>query len=83
MNIYEVLVIATFIMSAITMISQYIDNNATKVRDVLQLMNIRSCNEIKAYRNGRRLRTVELMKYLNSPVAQYSLEEGILYITIY
>ena len=83
MNIYEVIVIVTFVMVAIIMISQYIDTNVPKVIDVLQLMNILPCYEIRAYRDRKRLTTIALMKYINSPVKDFTLKEGILYIEIY
>ena len=83
MNIYEVLVIVTFIMCAIIMISQYIDSEVPKVCDVLQLMNILPCYEVKAYKNGKRLRTSEMLQYINSPVKAHEMKEGILYIEIY
>ena len=83
MNIYEVLVIVTFVMCAIIMISQYIDSEVPKLCDVLQLMNILPCYEIKAYKNGKRLRTSELIQHINSPVKAHQMKEGILYIEIY
>lgn len=83
MNIYEVLVIVTFVMVAIIMISQYIDSEVPKVCDVLQLMNILPCYEVKAFRNGKRLRTTELLQHINSPVKAHELKNGILYIEIY
>lgn len=83
MNINEVLVIVTFVMCAIIMISQYIDSEVPKLCDVLQLMNILPCYEIKAFKNGKRLRTSELLQYINSPVKAYQMKEGILYIEIY
>lgn len=83
MNIYEVLVIVTFVMCAIIMISQYIDSEVPKVCDVLQLMNVLPCYEIKAYKNGKRLGTSELLQYINSPVKAHQMKEGILYIEIY
>lgn len=83
MNIYEVLVIVTFVMSAIIMISQYIDSEVPKVCNVLQLMNILPCYEVKAFRNGKRLRTSELLQHINSPVKAHELKNGILYIEIY
>ena len=83
MNIYEVLVIVTFVMVAIIMISQYIDSEVPKVCDVLQLMNILPCYEIKAFKNGKRLRTSELLQHINSPVKAHQMKEGILYIEIY
>lgn len=83
MNIYEGLVIATFVMVAIMMISQYIDSEVPKVCDVLQLMNILPCYEIKAFKNGKRIKTSELIQNVNSPVKVHKMKEGILYIEIY
>lgn len=83
MNIYEVLVMATFIMVSIIMISQYIDSEVPKVRDVLQLMNVLPCYEIKAYKNGKRINTSELIQHINSPVKAHEMKEGILCIEIY
>lgn len=83
MNIYEVLIIVTFVMVAIIMISQYIDSEVPKLCAVLQLMNVLPCYEIKAYKKGKRLRTSELIQHLNSPVKAYQMKEGILYIEIY
>lgn len=83
MNIYEVIVITTFVMVTIIMISQYIDTNIHKVKDVIQLMNVLPCYEIKAYRDGKCLKTSELIQHLNSPVKAHEMKEGILYIEIY
>lgn len=83
MDIYNALVIVTFIMVVIIMISQYIDSEVPTVCDVLQLMNILPCYEIKAYRNGKRMKTNELIQHINSLVKVYELKEGILYIEIY
>lgn len=83
MNICEGIVIVTFVMVTITMISQYMDANIPKVIDVLQLMNVLPCYEIKAYRDGKHMKSSELIKYINSPVKSFSLKEGILYIEIY
>ena len=83
MDIYEVLVIATFIMIAIMMISQYIDNEVVKVRDVLLLMYIFPCYKIKAYKNGKCIKTSKLIQYINSPVKAHEMKDGILYIEIY
>lgn len=83
MNIYEVLVIVTFVMCAIIMISQYIDSEVPKVRDVLQLMYVLPCYKIKAFKNGKRLRTSELLRHINSPVKAHVLKNDILYIEIY
>ena len=83
MDISTVLVMVTFVMCAILMINQYIDSEVPKVCDVLQLMNILPCYEIKAFKNGKRLRTSELIQHINSPVKAHQMKEGILYIEIY
>lgn len=83
MNIYEGIVIATFVMVAIMMISQYLDSEVPKVCEVLQIMNVLPCYEVKAYRNEKRIKTSELIHHVNSPVKAYELKEGILYIEIY
>lgn len=83
MNIYEGLVIVTFVMCAIMMISQYLDSEVPKLCDVLQLMNVLPCYEIKAFKNGKRLRTSELLQHINSPVKAHEFKNGILYIEIY
>ena len=82
MNIYEVLVIVTFVMCTIIMISQYINSEVSRVCDVLLLMNVLPCYEIKAYRDGKRLTASELIGYINNPVKAYQMKEGILYIEI-
>lgn len=83
MNIYEGIVMATFVMITIIMISQYIDDHIPKVIDVLQLMNVLPCYEVKAYRDGKRLKTSELIDQIKRPVKVYQMREGILYIEIY
>ena len=83
MNIYEGLVIATAIMVTIIMISQYIDSEVPRVRDVLLLMYVLPCYEIKAYKNGKRIKTSELIQHINSAVKAHEMTEGILYIEIY
>lgn len=83
MNIYEVLVIVTFVICTIMMISQYIDSEVPRVCDVLQIMSVLPCYEIKAYRNGKRMKTSELIHHINSHVKVHELKEGILYIEIY
>lgn len=83
MDICEVLVIVTFVMCTIMMTSQYIESEVPKVCDVLQLMNILPCYEVKVYRNGKRLRTSELIQHINSDVKAHELKNGILYIEIY
>lgn len=83
MDIYNTLIMATFIMISIMMISQYIESSLPKVCDVLQLMNVLPCYEIKAYKNGKRIKTSELIQHINSPVKAHEMKEGILYIEIY
>lgn len=82
MNPYEVLVIVTFVMCAIMMISQYIDSEVPKVCEVLQLMNVLPCYEVKAYKKGKRIKTSELIQHINSPVKAHEMKDGILYIEI-
>lgn len=83
MDIYEGLVMATFVMVAIIMISQYIDSEVPRVYEVLQLMNVLPCYEIKAYKDGKRIKTSELIQHINSYVKAHEMKEGILYIEIY
>lgn len=83
MSIYEGIVMATFIMITIIMISQYINDHVPKVIDVLQLMSVLPCYEVKAYRDGKHLKTSELIQQINRPVKGYQMTEGILYIEIY
>lgn len=83
MNIYEGMIMATFIMVTIAMISNYIYDNIPKVSDVIELMNVLPCYEIKAYRGGRRIKTSELIQHINSPVKAHEMKDGILYIEIY
>lgn len=83
MDIYNVLVMVTFIMISIMMISQYIDSEIPKVCDVLQLMNVLPCYEIKVFKNGKRIKTSELIQHINSPVKAQQMKDGILYIEIY
>lgn len=83
MSICEVLIIVSFIMVTIIAISQYIDSNVPKVCNVLELMNVLPCYEVKAFKAGKRLRTTELVQHINSPVKAHELKNGILYIEIY
>lgn len=83
MDIYKVLVMVTFVMVAIIMISQYIDSEVPRVCDVLQLMYILPCYEVRAYKNGKRIKTSELIQHINSPVKAHEMNDGILYIEIY
>lgn len=83
MSIYEVLVIVTFVMVTIIMISQYIDSEVPRACEVLQLMNVLPCYEVKVYKNGKRIKTSELIQHINSPVKAHEMKEGILYIEIY
>lgn len=83
MDIYNALVMATFVMVTIIMISQYINSEVPRLCDVLQLMNVLPCYEVKAYKNGKRIKTSELIQHINSPVKAHEMKEGILYIEIY
>lgn len=83
MNIYEALIMTTTIMVTIMMVSQYMDREVPKVCDVLQLMNILPCYEIKAFKNGKRIKTSELIQHIKSQVKAYKMKDGILYIEIY
>ena len=83
MNIYEGMVMVTFVIITIIMISQYINDHVPKVIDVLQLMTVLPCYEVKAYRDGKHLKTSELIQQINRPVKAYQMREGILYIEIY
>lgn len=83
MNIYEGMVMATFVMTTIIMISQYINDHIPKVIDVLQLMSVLPCYEVKAYRDGKHLKTSELIEQINRPVKAYQMSDSILYIEIY
>lgn len=83
MNICEVLIIISFIMITIIAISQYIDSNTPKLCNVLELMHVLPCYEIKAFKDGKRLTSSDLIQHINSPVKAYELKNGILYIEIY
>ena len=83
MDIYGVIVVVTFVIGAIIIISQYIDSGVPRVCEVLQLMNILPCYEIKAFKNGKRINTSELIQHINSPVKAHKMKDGILYIEIY
>ena len=83
MSICEVLTIVTFIMVTIIAISQYIDSEVPKLCDVLQLKNILPYHEVKAFKNGKRIKTSELVQHINSPVKAHVMKDGILYIEIY
>ena len=83
MDIYKGIVMATFVMVAIIMISQYIDSEVPRLCDVLQLMYVLPCYEVRAYKNGKRIKTSELTHHINSLVKAYEMKEGILYIEIY
>lgn len=78
MNIYEGIFMITIIM-----ISQYINYHVPKVIDVLQLINVLPCYDVKAYRGWKHLKTSELIQQINRPVKEYQIREGILYIEIY
>lgn len=83
MNICEVLIIVAFIMVSIIAINQYIESNIPKVCNVLELMNILPCYQIKVFKDGKRLNTSGLIRHINSPVKACELKDGILHIKIY
>lgn len=83
MNIYEVLVVAIFVIITIIMICQYINSEVRTVCEVLQVINILPCYGVKAFKNGKRIKNSELIKYINSPVKAYEMKDDILYIDIY
>lgn len=83
MDIYKALVMATFVMVTIIMINQYINSEVPRVCDVLQLIYVLPCYEVKAYKNGKHIKTSELIQHINSPVKAYEMQEGILCIEIY
>lgn len=83
MDIYNVLVMVTFVMVTIIMISQYINSEVPRVCDVLQLMYVLPCYEVRAYKNGKRIKTSELIQHINSPVKAHEMNDGILCIEIY
>jgi hypothetical protein len=64
------------------MISQYINSEVPRVCDVLEIMNILPCYEIKAFKNGKHLKTSEVIQHLNSHVKAHEIKDGILYIEI-
>lgn len=83
MDIYNALIMATFVMVTIIMITQYNESEVPRVCDVLQLTHVLPCYEVKAYKNGKRIKTSELIQHINSPVKAHEMKEGILYIEIY
>lgn len=83
MNIYDALIMSTTIIITIMMIRQYIDREVPTLCDVLQLMNIVPCCEIKAFKNGKRIKTSELIQHIKSHVKAYEMKDAILYIEIY
>lgn len=46
-------------------------------------MNVLPCYEVKAYRDGKHMKTRELIQQINRPVKAHQMREGILYIEIY
>ena len=83
MSICEVLIIVSFIMVTIIAISQYIESNVPKLCNVLELMNVIPCYEVKVFKGGKRLPTTEMIQHVNSPVKAHELKNGTLYIEIY
>ena len=82
MNIYEGLIIATFVIVVLIMISQYLDSFSPKLIEVLAVLNILPYYEVRVYRNGKRLKPKEWLEYLTHSVHYSEFKDGVLYITI-
>lgn len=83
MNAYEAIVVVTFVIGLIIIISQHIVTKVPRVCDVLLLMYILPYYKIKAFKNGKLINTSELIQHLNSPVKAHEIKDGILHIEIY
>lgn len=82
MNIYEGLIIATFVIVVVMMIAQYLNSLTPKLMEVLVVLNISTYSEVRVYRHGKRLKRNEWLEYLTSPVHYSEFKDGILYISI-
>lgn len=82
MNIYEVLIIATFVIEVLIMIYQYLDSFSPKLIEVLAVLNILPYYEVRVYRNGKRLKRNEWLEYLTNSVHYSEFKDGVLYIRI-
>lgn len=82
MNIYEGLIIATFVIVVLIMIAQYLDSLSPKFIEVLAVLNILPCYEVRVYRYGKRLKRNEWLEYLTNSVHYIEFKDGVLYISI-
>lgn len=83
MNLYEGLIIVTFVIVSLMMIIQLLDSFAPKLGDVISIVNILPYYELIVYKRGKRLRRIEWLEYLTSSVQYIEFKDGILYIQIY
>lgn len=83
MNIYEGLIIVTFVIVSLMMVVQLLDSLAPKLGDVISLVNILPYYEIIVYKSGKRLKRIEWLEYLTSSVHYIEFKDGILYIQIF
>ena len=83
MNIYEGLIIVTFVIVSFMMVVQLLDSLAPKLGDVISLVNILPYYEIIVYKSGKRLKRIEWLEYLTSSVHYIEFKDGILYIQIF
>ena len=82
MNIYEVLVMATFIIVTLSMLKQFVTTMSPKLSDVLSIVNALPCDEVRVYKNGKRLKCSEWFNYLTRTVYYAEFNDGVLYISI-
>lgn len=82
MNIYEGLLIATFIIVTLIMLEQYKCTMSPKLSDVLSMVNTLPCHEVRVYKNGKRLKRTEWFNYLKQAVYYAEFNDGVLYISI-
>lgn len=83
MNLYEGLIIVTFVIVSLLMVVQLLDSLVPKLGDVISLVNILPYYEIIVYKSGKRLKRIEWVEYLTSSVHYIEFKDGILYIQIY
>lgn len=82
-TIYELLIILTFILTTLMTIIHIVGDISPKLGEILNIANILPCYHIKVYRNGRLLKRVVWLQYINYYVNYCELTDGILYIQIY
>lgn len=82
MDIYQVLIILTFIITSAMLIIHILETSTPTLADLLSMANTFPCYTIEIYRNGRRLKHDAWIKYINNSVDEYELKDGILYVQI-